>query len=116
MAIEWMNDVGAPAVVAAVNIASRASTATIFGGYPIADAATYGMALGGYLAAWQGWGGRYNGFLKNIGIAAAPLAMEKLYNQIKGTPAASRVSSPMLRMSRYPGPASESPFGGIKLV
>ena len=75
------------------------------------------MALGGYLAAWQGWGGRYNGFLKNIGIAAAPLAMEKLYNQIKGTPATSRVNRyPMSRVSRYPGPAAESPFGGVKLV
>jgi hypothetical protein len=114
--INWLDDVGAPAVVTAINIGSRASTATIFGSFPVADAATYGMTVLGYAAAAMGWGGKYNGFLKNVGIAAAPLAMEKIYNQIKGTPATSRVSYRMNRIARYPGPAEETPFQGVRLA
>ncbi len=116
MAINWLDDVGAPAVVTAANIASRASTATVFGSFPVADLVSYGMAVGGYLCAAMNWGGKYNGFLKNVGIAAAPLAMEKLYNQIKGTPATARVSRPLTRIARYPAPASEAPFQGVRLV
>jgi hypothetical protein len=112
MAINWIDDVGAPAVVTAINIGARASTAKI-GNVPVADVATYGMFALGYIADWQGWGGKYQGFLKNLGIAAAPLAMEKLYNMIKGTTVTSR---PMSRLSRYPGPAAETPFTGVRLT
>ena len=110
--INLVNDIGAPAVVTAVNIAVRASSKVIMG-MPAADIATYGMAAGGYLSAYMGWGGRYSEFLKNVGIAAAPLAFEKLYNKIKGASVTGRV---MTRVSRYPAPASESPFQSTRLV
>lgn len=115
--INLINDVGAPAAVTVVNIMARASTKT-FGSMPVADIATYAMAVGGYASAYMGWGGKYQGFLKNVGIAAAPLAFEKLYNMMRGTPVTSRVSHQisMGRVSRYPAPAAESPFQGVRLT
>jgi len=116
VAINWLDDVGAPALVTVVNIAARNSTAAPLG-MPVADLATYIMTIGGYLAGNMGWAPRYSGFIKNIGIAAAPLAMEKLYTMIKGTtPAAARVTRPVNRVARYPAPAAESPFQGVRLV
>jgi hypothetical protein len=114
--LDLMNDIGAPAAVTFVNVMARASTKMI-GTTPVADVATYLMAGGGYLAAYMGWGGKYSGFVKNVAIAAAPLAFEKLYNMMRGTPAAARVSRPMMtRVSRFPGPANETPFQGVRLV
>jgi hypothetical protein len=110
--IDLLNDVGAPAAVTVVNIMARASTKMI-GTMPVADVATYAMAGGGYLSAWMGWGGRYTDLVKNIGIAAAPLAFEKLYNMFRGTPVTHRTA---MRVSRYPGPATEAPFQGVRLV
>ena len=113
--INIVNDIGAPAMVTFVNVFARASTKEI-GGMSVADAAVYAMTAGGYLGAWMGWGGP---FVKNIAIAAAPLAFEKLYDSFLAKPAAarvSRVSYPAMRVSRYPGSASESPFEGVKLV
>jgi len=114
MKIDMLNDVGAPAAVTIVNLSARASSKMI-GNTPIADVATYAMAGGGYAAAYMGWGGQYTQFLKNMAIAAAPLAMEKLYSAIKGTTMTSRVAR-MGRVSRYPAPAAESPFQGTRLV
>jgi len=114
--LDLVNDIGAPAAVTVVNIMARASTKMI-GTMPVADVLTYAMAGGGYLAAYMGWGGRYTGFVKNVAIASAPLAFEKLYNMMRGTPAQARVSRiAMNRVSRYPGPAAESPFQGVRLV
>lgn len=110
--INLVNDVGAPVAVTVVNLVARTS-AKVIGGMPVADIATYAMAAGGYLSAYMGWGGRYNDFLKNVGIASAPLAIEKLYNKFKGTSTASRVS---MRVSRYPAPATESPFQSVRLT
>jgi hypothetical protein len=112
--IDLLSDVGAPAVVTALNIGTRASTMTMFG-QNVSTWLPYLLTGGGYLAAYMGWGGQYNPFLKNVAIAAAPLAFEKLYNQVKGIE--SRVSRPMMnRVSRYPAPAEQSPFGGVRLV
>lgn len=82
--IDWMNDVGAPGVVTILNVGTRASTMTMFG-YPVSVWLPYTITAGGYLAYAMGWGGKYSGFLKNMAIAAAPLAFEKAYNTIKGT-------------------------------
>lgn len=112
--INWIEDVGAPVAVTAVNIAVRTSDAKV-GNIPVADIATYGMAVGGYLAAGMNWGGRWNGFLKNIGIAAAPLALDKLYTMVKGG-GATRMAGGMRRMSRYPAPAPETPFQNVRLA
>ncbi|MDD5229724.1 MAG: hypothetical protein PHC43_00185 [Candidatus Marinimicrobia bacterium] len=114
MAINWLEDVGAPVAVTAIDIGTRASTVSVLG-QPLADLVTYAMFAGGYLAASMNWGGRYNGFLKNMGIAAAPLALDKIYTKIRGGSTAARVSR-MSRISRYPAPAAESPFGGVRLV
>jgi hypothetical protein len=118
--LNLINDIGAPAAVTVVNIMARASTKT-FGTMPVADVATYAMAAGGYLSGYMGWGGKYEDFLKNVGIAAAPLAFEKLYNMMRGTPVtgmARRVSQPIMmnRVSRYPAPAQEAPFQGVRLT
>lgn len=119
MALNLLNDVGAPAAVTVVNSAARASAKTI-GGMPVADVAAYAMTAGGYiLGGWMNYGGRYNGFLKNLGIAAAPLAMDKLYNLIRGQGVRGQGVSRSVRMgrvSRYPAPAQESPFQGVRLV
>jgi hypothetical protein len=108
--INWLDDVGAPALVTAANIGTRLSTTQIFG-QRLSDMLPYGLAAVGYYAAVTGFGGKYSGFLKNVGIAAAPLAFEKLYNKVKGAP-----TSGMGRMSRYPAPAPETPFQGVRLV
>jgi hypothetical protein len=112
MKVDFLNDVGAPLAVTAVNLTARASS-TMIGNTPIADIATYAMAGGGYLATYMGWGGRYDDFVKNVAIAAAPLAFEKLYSAIKGTTQVGRVAR---RVTRYPAPAAESPFGKTRLV
>lgn len=109
--INLVEDVGAPLLVTAVNIGTRSLTGTV-AGMPWADLAVYAMALGGYAGAYFGWGGT---FVKNVGISAAPLAFEKLYNKFA---VQSRVGSPvaMRRVARYPAPAEQQPFQGIKLV
>ena len=73
--IDMINDVGAPALVTAINIGTRASTMMVFG-KPVSQNIPYVLTAGGYLAAYMGWGGKYNGFLKNMAIAAAPLAFK----------------------------------------
>lgn len=115
--IDLVNDIGAPAVVTVLNIGTRASTMVMFG-QPVSVWLPYALTAGGYLAAYMGWGGKYNTFAKNVAIAAAPLAFEKLYNQIRGTPVTGRpgVSRMMNRVSRYPAPANEAPFQGVRLV
>jgi len=117
--LDIINDIGAPALVTGVNIFARGKTTPAFGTTSWADLCTYAMAGGGYLLTYMGWGPKnYSGFIKNVAIAAAPLAFEKLYNQLKGTPVVGRVSRPvaMNRVSRYPGPANESPFQSVRLV
>jgi hypothetical protein len=111
MALKIVDDVGAPALVTVVNIAARQAS-TVIMGQSLADVLTYGMAGGGYLAAYMGWGGRYNDFVKNVAIASAPLAFEKIYNKIKGT----SVNRMARRVSRYPAPATEGPFQNARLV
>lgn len=115
MRLDLVSDVGAPAAVTVANIMARASTKNI-GPWPAADAVTYAMAIGGYAAAYMGWGPpNMQPFVKNVAIAAAPLAFEKIYNQLRGG-MTSRVSGARMRVSRYPGPANEGPFQGVRLV
>ena len=111
--INLLNDIGAPALVTAVNLWARSSNTALFGNMATADVATYAMTAGGYLAAYMGWGGKYSEFLKNVAIASAPLSFDKLYTKIKGGTQARPVA---MRVSRYPGPAAESPFTGVRLV
>ena len=115
MAINWLDDLGAPAVVIAARLGTRNNTTTKILGQPLSSALSYGLTVVGYGSALMNWGGRYGGFLKNIGIASLPTTAESLYDKFKSTPApatAARVS----RLSRYPGPTSETPFQGVRLV
>ena len=106
MAIRMASDVGAPLVVTAVNVAGR----TIFPTYH--DWLIYAMTAAGYIGAWMGWGGD---FVKNIGVSSLPLTAEKIYDRVAGAAPVSR----RLRMSpvsRYPAPARDMEFQGVKLV
>lgn len=117
MSINLVNDVGAPVLVTAANVVSERSAQTIMG-QPLQRILNYAMTGGGYLAAAMGWGGRYNDFLKNVAIASAPGTLVGLYNAIASPTPPASISRPMSmrRMSRYPGPANESPFQGVRLV
>lgn len=114
MALNYVSDIGAPLAVTAVNIATRNSTTTVLG-QPLSDILVYIMAGGGYLAEAMGWGGRLIApdFVKNVAIAAAPLAFDKIYTKLKNP--IPRMAA-MSRVSRYPAPANESPFQGVRLV
>ena len=113
--IDMINDLGAPALVTAINVTTRATTMTALG-QPVSELMPYVLTVGGYLAAYMGWGGRQSAFIKNVAIAAAPLAFEKLYNRARGTVVNSRPLSRASRVSRYPGPAAEPAFQGTRLV
>jgi hypothetical protein len=75
MAIKWMEDLGAPAVVAVADIVTTEQKPTW--NRPVG----IGLAAIGYIAGGvMGMGGP---FVKNLGIAAAPWAMESIYQYIK---------------------------------
>lgn len=110
MAIRVVPDLGAPLAVTAIDLATETWAPTWN------EWAAYIAAGGGYLAAFMGWGGD---FVKNVGIASFPWAAKKLYDRVKGG-AASRASSRMSfrrsPVSRYPAPATESQYAGVRLV
>ncbi|MCD6362138.1 MAG: hypothetical protein J7M38_14870 [Armatimonadetes bacterium] len=73
--IRWAEDLGAPAVVTAVNVVTE--TQKPEWNRPVGiGLAALGYVLGGYM----GIGGQ---FVKNLGIAAAPWAMKAIYEYIK---------------------------------
>lgn len=104
--IRVVPDVGAPLAVAAVNIATRTA-------FPVQhDWFIYGMTAIGYVAGWMGWGGD---FVKQIGVSSLPLTADKIYDRVAGGAPVSRRLS-MSKVSRYPAPARDTPFEGVKLV
>lgn len=116
MKIDLVNDVIPPVVVTAVEITAAKSTQTIMG-QPLQRILNYAMTGGGYLAAAMGWGGKYSDFLKNIAIASAPATLVGLYNAVAQPATPATIQRPISRrVSRYPGPAAESPFQGVRLV
>jgi hypothetical protein len=100
--IRWAEDLGAPALVAAADIAMDELKPDWNRPVGIGLAAA-GYILGGLL----GMGGT---FVKNIGIAAAPWAFGSIYQYIKeasGTPVSRRTQMPVRtklggRVSSYP--------------
>ena len=110
MAIRWTEDVGAPVAVTAVNYLARASMPQWH------DMIVYAMAIGGYVADGMNWG--RGDFMKNVGIAAAPLALDKLWERfgagtVAGRTVARRAS--YRGVSRYPAPAFEREFANVRL-
>lgn len=114
MAIRWAEDLGAPAVVAAVDILVDKQKPTWSRPVGIALAVA-GYVLGGYMRI----GGN---FMKNIGIAAAPWAFESLYGYVTeagltGARAGSRLAMrPAARVGRYPADEVAKEFQGVRLV
>ena len=103
MAINWKDDVGAPLVVTAIDIAVEATT-------PQWDEyVAYGLPIGTWLLAGMNRGGT---FVKNMAIASTPTMANRIYRQIRGG-VSGRVSS---RISRWPAPIVEQPFGGARLT
>jgi len=74
--IRWGEDLGAPAVVAAMDVVTATQKPEWYGPVGIGLAAA-GYVLGGYMRI----GGQ---FTKNLGIAAAPWAFKAIYDYIKG--------------------------------
>ncbi|KKL92591.1 hypothetical protein LCGC14_1883140 [marine sediment metagenome] len=108
MAIKMSSDIGAPLTVMAVNVVGR----SVFPAYH--DWLVYAMSVAGYLGAWMGWGGD---FMKNIGVASLPLTAEKIYDRVAGTitpPVTKRLG--MKSIARYPAPARDEQFAGVRLV
>lgn len=114
--IRWVEDLVPVGLVAAADIATDEMKPTWNRPVGIGLAAA-GFILGGFL----GMGGT---FVKNIGIAAGPWAIGSIYQYVKESSgvgraavtrsrATARISRPI---SRYPAPAYETPFEGVKLV
>ena len=108
MAIKMVPDLGAPVAVTAVDLLTETAAPDWN------EWVAYIMAGGGYLAGFMGWGGD---FIKNVGIASFPWAAKKLYERMKGgAGASSRLSFRRAGVSRYPAPATKTPFEGARLV
>jgi len=102
--IRLAEDLGAPAVVAAVDIGTE-KVKPEWNEY-----ASY-IACGlGYVLASMGIGGN---LAKNIGIASLPWAAKHIATRAGAFGVSSR---PVSRIRRYPSPAQETPFGGVRLV
>jgi hypothetical protein len=86
MKISLLDDLGAPAAVALVNIVTKAKAPDWN------DKAHYIMTAVGYGAALLGFGG---GFLKNIGVASLSGTADHIYTWAKGG-VASKVSGSRL--------------------
>lgn len=109
MAIKIVPDVVAPLAVTAVDLVTEA-TAPNWNEW-----ASYICAVGGYLGGFMGWGGD---MVKNFGIASLPWAAKNIYERVRGTAGASKRLNyrPVSKVSRYPAPAQEIPFQGVKLT
>ena len=106
MAIRMVPDLGAPIAVVGVDLITETAAPEWN------EWAAYIMAVGGYLGAWMGWGGD---FMKNVGIASFPWAAKKVYERVKGG-AGNRLSYKKAGFSRWPAPATKSPYEGLRLV
>ncbi len=107
MTIKIGPDVGAPLTVAAVNLVSD----TIWPQY--STWLTYGMTAVGYVSGFMGWGGD---FLKNVGVSSLPLTARSLYEMVRTPAPVSKGAAFRSKVARYPGPAQEAPFQGVRLT
>ena len=104
MTIQWKDDLGAPLVVTAIDIAVEA-TAPQWDEY-----VAYGLPIATWLAAGFNKGGT---FVKNMAIASTPTMANRIYRQIRGGGVSGRIGK---RITRWPAPIVEQPFGGARLV
>ena len=113
MAIKFIPDLGAPLTVIAVDLIVDSQAPDY------AKWATGIMAVGGFVGSYLNKGGDY---VKNIGIAALPAFGKNLYDYARGMGCRPSTSGRMAfkraaaRATRYPAPAQETPFQGVKLT
>lgn len=112
MAINWANDLGAPLAVTAIDLVVE-TTRPEWNEW--ASYITAGIGYGSQILGWRMGGLVGSDFLKNMGIAAMPWAAKNVYNRVRGMSSPVRGLS-MRRVSRYPAPLVEEPFGGARLV
>lgn len=115
MSIKIVADVGAPLAVVAVDQITKQYAPTYN------EYASYGMAVAGYVMGALGYGGD---FMKNLGIASLPWAVDKLATRIKGQTGGvtrSRLTMEKARnpgggsVTRFPAPARENEFEGVRV-
>jgi len=111
--IDMMNDVGAPLAVTAVDLVSESFIPQYN------EWAAYLLAVGGYVGAWQNYGGE---FVKNVGIASFPWAAKKVYERVRAMGGTSQLALRKVArvsgrggISRYPAPAYSDEFAGVRL-
>ncbi len=110
MAIRLVEDVGAPAAVAAVNIFGR-------GAFPKwHDITIYLMTAAGYAGQALNVRALSGDFVKNMAISSLPLTIDKLYERFRGGVSGRTSYRSASRVSRYPAPAMEHPFQPVRLV
>jgi hypothetical protein len=97
--IKIVEDVGAPALVVAADIATL-EMAPDWNEY-----ISYILTGVGYVTAFMDirTGGE---FLKNVGIASLPLTARHIYNRVKGAPTSRRATAGAGRMALRPTPVS----------
>lgn len=108
MRIDFVNDLGAPLAVTAVDLV----TETVKPEWN--EWAAYACAALGYGGSYMGYGGQ---FVKNFGIASFPWAAKKVYERIKGATSSgtSRGVRRLSKIARYPAPAYTDEFADVRL-
>jgi len=106
--INVVPDVGAPLGVVAVDLISETWQPDWN------EWLAYISAVGGYGAAWMGWGGD---FAKNWGIASFPWASKKIYDRVRAMGGTEKIARSRARsVTRWPAPATKTPYEGTRLV
>jgi len=107
MAIRIVPDVAAPLTVTAIDLVGE----SVWPAY--SNWITYAMTIVGYGSAMLGYGGD---FMKNIGVSSMPLTAKRIYDVVRAPAPVSKGLAFRNRVARYPGPAQEAPFQGVKLT
>ncbi|KKL52922.1 hypothetical protein LCGC14_2280630 [marine sediment metagenome] len=108
MAMRWMDDVGAPLAVTAIDLVTE-TVAPQWNEY-----AAYGTAVGAWVANQSGMA--RSDFVKNMAIAATPWAAKAAYQRIRGMLGISGAGIHGKGINRWPAPLIEQPFGGARLT
>jgi len=108
VAINWVEDLGAPLAVVAIDL-SLETTAPDWNEW-----ASYAVVALGYTSDILGIGPKNNMFVKNMAIAATPWAAKHIYTRVRA--ATGGVSRKGSRVGRWPAQLVEQPFGGARMV
>ena len=116
--IRVVDDVVSPAVVWGASWATEAQDAkSAVGSFKWYRPVGIGLAAVGYiLGGWLGYGGT---FVKNLGIASFPWALNSIKGYIEESGVSGRAPAAMSvarRVTRYPAEAYTKEFQGVRLV